>query len=256
MEPQASRSKKCQDFKRLQGARETRAFHKLLSSMYRKTYHVSSISDLNDIVRLADFYCALPAVKASIDGVLLNSLDLIEMIPENSVEFLATAYKLHHGFLFRESLVHVVAEWKEGSTILDGHPELAQVVRSAYNRLHSQIHKATFDILRATNEDVRLFEVFQKAKKTLKADVDSTAGTALFFRNIYNSYAWSPYYCSAGVMKARQALELLLSNKLELAGLVPNSVPIQAGVGIYESKFLCVSIANHELSWDTTAAEW
>lgn len=53
-------------------------FEGLLHAMYREAYEVYSASELKNLVRLADFYCALPVVSSSLDGVLLSNPMFIE----------------------------------------------------------------------------------------------------------------------------------------------------------------------------------
>jgi hypothetical protein len=61
-----------------------------------------------DLVRLADFYCALPKLSPSLYAVLWNSPDFVDEIPEYSSEILPCAKKLRHPILFREALCHVI----------------------------------------------------------------------------------------------------------------------------------------------------
>ncbi|TVY34570.1 hypothetical protein LSUB1_G008005 [Lachnellula subtilissima] len=234
---------------------ERLAFGRLLYALYRERYTVSSMREFGDIVRLADFYCALPAVSRSVDSVLLHSPELIRQIPDSCFMALQIAHKLRHPLLFREALVHVVSDWVEGSTRLDVSPELAHVVNTVYNRLQAEAHKVTYDILRATaaNETVR--RAFESAVKTLESD--ATTGTARFFRLVYNSWPrpTSLSWCGRS-LKALQTMELLLTNDLSLARLTSAPVHIQAGGSGYERKFFCASIEDHELPWDKEAVDW
>ncbi|TVY41343.1 hypothetical protein LOCC1_G005648 [Lachnellula occidentalis] len=225
------------------------AFERLLLAIYRKRFRVTSVGELARVVELANFYCALPAVAQSLDGVLLDSPETVEKIPQHSIATLEIAYKLRHSILFREALIHVVATWVEGSRSLDHNLELASAVTASYNRLQIQSLKVMYNILRTTRESASLAETFKRAIRSL--DYDAPNGTAQFFRTIYAE--WPDRFL---ITDAKSSLEDLLSNKLILAKLVPNTKPFQAGAGAYEKKFLCASIEDHELPWDREAVDW
>ncbi|TVY18350.1 hypothetical protein LARI1_G004431 [Lachnellula arida] len=233
---------------------ERLAFSRLLYALYRERYNVSSMRELGDIVRLADFYCALPAVSRSVDSVLLHSPEMIEQIPDSSVTTLEMAHKLRHPLLFREALIHVVSKWEEGFTHLQLSPELTHAITIVYNRLQEKAHKVTYDILQATANNEWVRKAFESAVRTL--ELDATTGTARFFRLVYTSWPQNPVSRSLRSLRALETMGELLSNNLSLARLAPTPVPIQAGGPGYERKFLCASIAYHELPWDKEAVDW
>ncbi|QSZ36384.1 hypothetical protein DSL72_006260 [Monilinia vaccinii-corymbosi] len=88
---------------------EKLAFDILLRAFYNRPYSFNDYKIFADTYRLADFYCALPAFSCSLDSALLASPRFTSNIEENSVELLRIAKKLHHPVLFRECLVHEVA---------------------------------------------------------------------------------------------------------------------------------------------------
>lgn len=210
--------------------------------------------EFGDVVRLADFYCSLPAVSRSVDSVLLHSPELIQQIPDSCVTTLEMAHKLRHPLLFQEALVHVVSKWEEGFTHLELSPELTHVITVVYNRLQEKSHRVTYDILHATTNNEWVRKVFESAVKTLESD--ATTGTARFFRQMYNFWPQNLQSRSLRSLKALETMGELLSNNLSLARLASSPVPIQAGGPGYERRFLCASIEYRELPWDKEAVDW
>lgn len=90
---------------------ETRCFGHLLYALYSKKYRVASFADLACLVRLADFYRALPVVSSSFDAVLLASFNLYGKIADHPLQALSLSYRVKSAILFREALVHVVGQW-------------------------------------------------------------------------------------------------------------------------------------------------
>ncbi|CAG8979883.1 hypothetical protein HYALB_00002657 [Hymenoscyphus albidus] len=97
---------------------ECAIFRKLMSAMYLRPYTIDSASDVIGLTRVADFYCALPIVSATLNGPLMSSeyvakgniknRDTTEHVHFKAPELLLAAHKLRHGILFRECLVHIV----------------------------------------------------------------------------------------------------------------------------------------------------
>src|SRR4051794_19417036 len=77
----------------------------LLCSMYNKSYEVLSFDHFQQIVRLADYYCALPVLSASLYAVLWNSRGFTRDIPLFPGQMLELSKKLRHPVLFRESIL-------------------------------------------------------------------------------------------------------------------------------------------------------
>lgn len=103
--------------------------------MYHRPITVESFYEFQDTVRLADFYCALPILSASIDTLLANlivppgwkthdiSRDRRTVIGKwmqyHGPEMLIMANRLRHKALFKDALVFVVAMWQSSSRIFD-----------------------------------------------------------------------------------------------------------------------------------------
>lgn len=48
------------------------AFESLLCAMYNRPYSIRDVLDLQNLTKLADFYCALPIVSATLTGALMS----------------------------------------------------------------------------------------------------------------------------------------------------------------------------------------
>ena len=78
---------------------EISAMQNILCAVYNKPYVIASYEEFDNIVRLADFYCALPIVSSSLYTVLWNSPEFIEEIQEFPDSVLRLSKKLRHPIL-------------------------------------------------------------------------------------------------------------------------------------------------------------
>ncbi|KAF4635670.1 hypothetical protein G7Y89_g2430 [Cudoniella acicularis] len=102
---------------------EIENFRILLCAMYNRPYQIDDTVRLFGLVRVADFYRALPVVSSTLTGALVNSR-IFHLKTENLIskdfkshfqlcapQILALAKKLRHSALFREAFIHVVSLW-------------------------------------------------------------------------------------------------------------------------------------------------
>ena len=78
---------------------EISAMQNILCAVYNKPYVIASYVEFANIVRLADFYCALPIVSSSLYTVLWNSPKFVEQIQEFPDSVLRLSKKLRHPIL-------------------------------------------------------------------------------------------------------------------------------------------------------------
>jgi len=78
---------------------EISAMQNILCAVYNKPYVIASYAEFANIVRLADFYCALPMVSSSLYTVLWNSPEFIEQILAFADSVLRLSKKLRHPIL-------------------------------------------------------------------------------------------------------------------------------------------------------------
>jgi len=94
---------------------EQRMFECLVCAFYNQPYNIAS-HDLLALTELADYYCALPAVSRSLDGVFFRDADfmdtlLVEMSKSLLAVLLQAAVKLRHPQLYRDCLVLSIGPW-------------------------------------------------------------------------------------------------------------------------------------------------
>jgi hypothetical protein len=102
---------------------EKQVFRQLLCASYNRPYTIASVSGLHILVHLADFYCSLPIISATIISALLGSpMFKNDPDPESSMynEFFSescrlilVAQKLRHAVLFRECFIQVVGNFND-----------------------------------------------------------------------------------------------------------------------------------------------
>ena len=93
---------------------EERAFEAFLSSLYNRFYKLEDRQQLILMTKVADYYCALPALSRTIDGALYRSPDVfIRRMKDNTCEFLAAAEKLRNPALFKDCLLLSTGPWRD-----------------------------------------------------------------------------------------------------------------------------------------------
>lgn len=90
---------------------EETAMEYLLSAFYGKIYRPGSFEEFSDLVRLADFYFALPVVSRSLYAVIQSNAGFVTEIRQNCFEILKCAMKLRHPPLFQESYLHAASKF-------------------------------------------------------------------------------------------------------------------------------------------------
>ena len=96
--------------------------------------------DVAILPKLAEFYNPQPDVPFSLDTLLSADLGLSDTIHNEPLSFLIAGYRLQHPVLFREALIHVVAQWDKDhrrqparwKDTLKMYPGLYYAVKSAH----------------------------------------------------------------------------------------------------------------------------
>lgn len=100
--------------------------------MYIRPYSFDDAEELLAMVRLADFYLALPILSSSVTAALLQSPPIVE---ENAAKLLVAAEQLKNPHLFRECIVYLVANFDKtaGDTLFrETTPHLYRLVQTSY----------------------------------------------------------------------------------------------------------------------------
>ncbi|KAL2063703.1 hypothetical protein VTL71DRAFT_5508 [Oculimacula yallundae] len=227
------------------------AFEKLLCAMYHKKYTITSLRELSDMTRLADFYCCLPMFSSSLYSALWHSPLLIAEIPSNSNSTLILAQKLRHPLLFREALIHVVCQWKGYSRFLEGHYGLVCAVTSAYNRVCERLLAANQELFLAMNLGGQVREDICAATNDIERS-ELPSQNAHFYRHLYNQWEIEQ---EDGMQSLMESMRALLENNLVLERNLERNMGL-AGEDGYKHGFLCAEISDSELPWNMEEDDW
>ncbi|TGO48389.1 hypothetical protein BOTNAR_0478g00070 [Botryotinia narcissicola] len=130
---------------------EVEGFRQLLCAMYSRPYTIKSVEELSTLTRIADFYCALPIVSVTLTDALLDSPIFLKRGNENSTactkdqlaedcdSMIFIAQKLRSSVLFRECLVHIVANWKDKDTFKFHRTRNDEMIRGVIEAGFSQL---------------------------------------------------------------------------------------------------------------------
>jgi hypothetical protein len=154
----------------------------LLSAFYLRRREISSFKQLNDLVDMADFWCALPTVSMFVEANLHNSPGLLVEIPNIAPELMVTATKLRSRTLFREAFIHIVGRWSEmesdwnASELIDppgenGCRELRCLAEFYHGRLCSQLVDVNSFLLNCCVKEPRV-SVGKQQQKDWQAEND------------------------------------------------------------------------------------
>jgi hypothetical protein len=91
--------------------RRARSFELFLQALYRRAYIFTQIAEIEDLVKLADYYLALSCVSSFIERNLLLSPEAVRQIPECASRLLHTAAAILSRLLFNEAFIHTVGKW-------------------------------------------------------------------------------------------------------------------------------------------------
>ncbi|TGO37559.1 hypothetical protein BHYA_0094g00220 [Botrytis hyacinthi] len=239
---------------------EVEGFRQLLCAMYSRPYRIKNVEELSTLTRIADFYCALPIVSVTLTNALLDSPIFLKREVEDSTactkdqlaqdcdSMIFIAQKLRSSILFRECLIHIVANWKDKDTSKFHRTRNDETIRglieAEFSKLDEMIDhlqhilyieavmaKYSLDIpeltkaLAAAEEDYVSFQHEPKIAvafwKDLSAKVAHVGGDADFLKS---------------------EMDPLLVNNLVLDGT--NDGP---GEGCYKHCFLCAEIADKQM---------
>ncbi|KAI9842465.1 MAG: hypothetical protein M1837_007134 [Sclerophora amabilis] len=114
---------------------ETSAFRLFLKALYGQPYNIDSTKPLQALVRLADFYGALRAVRISVQYNILRKSDASKYFSTCCYRILEVATILRSPSLFREAFVHAVGQWNPD--LPNFHAYLEPNLRTLITRHHS-----------------------------------------------------------------------------------------------------------------------
>jgi len=247
---------------------EIDAFRKLLCAMYNRPYTVSTPDELRLMTSLADFYCAIPILSATLASGLLGSPmfepELFNSYYLNAFARLApdlihTAYKLRNPVLFRECFVHVVGRWEcnddddEGVSdtqkeLIEKNVDIWRLVSSAFGRIRQQLLEVNRSLIIALSR----CEFELGAQLDLLESGVSGAENAKFYKAVLHILDLED------VESHSENLEELQGNLREVLmnNLVLDKTGYGSGEGSYEPYFLSADVSDEDMPWDDTQVDW
>ncbi|KAE8442587.1 hypothetical protein EG329_003074 [Mollisiaceae sp. DMI_Dod_QoI] len=228
---------------------EVDSFRKLLCAMYNRPYAIRSVFDLTRLINLADYYCALPIVSATLSGALLGSsifgkTSWLTDVRDPRADLLILAMKLRHPILFREAFIHVVGRWDPSKMmgIVQENSELMRLVMRESHAIYIRTMDTQLVLLRNRDEAA--------LARGILNDDESETMDAKFYRAIMERLQDDdPWY--VGYQELRKPLDALLQNNLMLDhnGSLPGMYP-------YEDCFLCANVSDEEMPWNRDEVDW
>jgi hypothetical protein len=224
-----------------------------LSAIYGQPYYLSSCEDFIAITSLARFYLALSAISRSLYAAIFHKESWVFRlgIPEHSCKILVAAAELRHADLFRDALIFSLGPWQRPVYLRLGDRKLRKICENAYNALCAKIVKTHSRILDAGSqfEEDRSLREFAKNTAMIAVDCGENPGYVplpLYYRRLYEEEE-----LMYEVEKAfKEHIGPLMENNLALyrVGDMTDSIK--------EDYFLCVTIDDEDLPWDTTKIDW
>jgi hypothetical protein len=245
---------------------EVRGMGGLLGCIYSKPFEVITLAELEAIIRLSDFYDALPAVSVALDSVLLRSPALIDGIHKQATQYLILATKIRNKTLYKESMVHVAGRWKLNKSGLEDHPELRQKVLIAQGSILDKLDNANIAILKLVGSGQSVVaKVVQRCMQQYGGILYQQRTLPSYYRMLYedkytankkedfDNYDWNRIgtHAESAVAKMQKILKPVLKNNLLL-----DRSGESAGEGRHKDYFLYADINDEDLPWNLNQAEW
>jgi len=118
-----------------------------LRALYGWSFTISSFEQLDRIVKMADYYRALPAFSSALDGAFLRSPALIEAIHELPHRLIEVAAQLQNEILYRECLIQRTGPWTMPKYNMIRDRALREIAEAAYRRIGRMVLDTQYKIL-------------------------------------------------------------------------------------------------------------
>jgi hypothetical protein len=207
---------------------------------------------------LARFYMALPVLSNSLSAALLHKDNyfIMDSIRTFAEETILIAAELRHQALFRDAVALAVGYWNADMDQLCNqlkNTKLCKLVRNTHNALWAQIGRLQTELLQLDFPEISRQEMKDVADKSWECagvddhgEIQRSICLPLYYHNLYKIKA-SDRHLTGGL---RGLIEPLLANKL----ILPFAErPNEEWRTEY---FLCITIEDDDLPWDTTETDW
>jgi hypothetical protein len=229
-----------------------------LSAIYDQPYYLSSCEELIAMTSLARFYLVLSIVSRSLYGAVFHksSWKFHLGMRKYACELLAAAVELRHPDLFRDAVIFSLGPWGRPAYQCLEDRKLRKICENAYNALCAKIVRTHSGILDAGAElrEDRFLREFATNTAIIADECGSDLG-----------YVPLPLYYRKLLWEEVLIYDVAEAFKEEIRPLMKNNLALYRDPGIrYDDDtddlrnhyFLCVTIDDEDLPWDTTQSEW
>ncbi|KAI9782510.1 MAG: hypothetical protein M1835_004024 [Candelina submexicana] len=252
---------------------EVRGFDNLLRALCARRLPDGSLynyTDLVTLVRLADYYMALPIVSMIVDASM--SSDYFENISNDCVETLRLAFHLRSPKLFTDAFILTVGQtYREPDIVLAVDTRLQKLVYKYLAGLTANVSSASHELHSLIGESLNtpffcanqlILPAIQSAVK--QGGFVTRAKEPRFYRYLLNA-SYKPtdgeivsYRRGSGNYSADLGAEVTGRIDRLITPLLTNNLQYQAGklVGKDLDYFLCTRLDDGELPWDPIETEW
>ncbi|TVY39026.1 hypothetical protein LSUB1_G004583, partial [Lachnellula subtilissima] len=229
---------------------EIKSFHILLNSFYGNHLRIQSISMLNHIIALADYYRALPQFSAAFTEALGTGTcgRILDGMVENCAELLEIAARLRCAPLFRDCFILCTGPCNKarGMEIKSG--PLRRLARAEFRKImgHVKSQYELAEIARISNAQ-RSATILQRP--TTNPQKFTTRGIRRFApgRNRAAALFLSTH---DGLRYSEESIRHVMWLGRNNLVLVPKKVHF------LRNHFLCTEISDEDLPWDVEEKEW
>ncbi|EKD18496.1 hypothetical protein MBM_03489 [Drepanopeziza brunnea f. sp. 'multigermtubi' MB_m1] len=226
--------------------RELGVFSIFLCAIYNKPYSLEGPADLEDLVKMADYYCALPAVSRTLDAAMLRSQMLAYDLIELPCTYLALATTVRSALLFRESLIYAVGPYSSpGYHLIECH-KLRKIARHAWAEVGAKVAEFTVRMLSQIYSDRRMGST--TTSESLLMELEAASSTLASRVNLPMLIRQLGEPKNGLHDQMREAFYSLLDDKRVLTLTEP--------VESLCDYFLCAEIADEDLPWDINELDW
>jgi hypothetical protein len=227
----------------------------LLYAFYNRLYEIDDIDELSEMTNLARFYVALPTLSKSLYAALYQSPMVIRDILDEACIVLELAAELRHPQLFRDALIFSLGPWDEPQYSNYLLPQkLEKIAKNAYNELCAKIvsvqQSLLIELRPRLKQEIKGIDLRNKIESLISRSVGETYDPKdgeiclpSFYRKLYQ--AESSHHVERAL---RKHIEPLMKNELILER--------DGNADLSKLWFLCVTIADEDLPWDTTETDW
>jgi hypothetical protein len=231
---------------------KTRPFKYLLYAFYNRLYEIDDIEDILEMTKLARFYVALPTVSKSLYAALYQSPRVTEYMHSGyACDFLQAATELRHPQVFREALIFSLGPWEKPQYLELKDKKLKKIAKNAYNELCAKVVSVHEKLLKELHlncyqETTKIESLTRHYVREVNKGEGEDGKICLpsFYRKLYNAETTRNIENTL-----EEHIKPLMKNELTLCREAPDNDP-------YDRWFLCVTIEDEDLPWDTTETDW